>query len=135
MLSPLSASGSTNVLFRVGDDLLVRVPRQPGAGTAIVKEQRWLPVIGAGQPAFGYSKQWSIVKWSEGELPNPYDPMSPSDETANRQHLELAADLADVILGLRNIELPSTISAESKLQSYRGRSLQGFDRATRYCIE
>jgi aminoglycoside phosphotransferase (APT) family kinase protein len=146
-LSPLSASGSTNILFRLGDHLLVRVPRQPGAGTAIAKEQRWLPVIGVGlpvsvpefvgvgQPAFGYPEQWSIVKWLEGELPNPCDPMSPCDETANRQHLELAADLADVILALRNIELPSTISAESKLRNYRGRSLQGFDQATRYCIE
>ena len=27
---PLGASGSTNALFRLGADLLVRMPRQPG---------------------------------------------------------------------------------------------------------
>ena len=30
----LSTSGSSNVLFRLGDDLLVRLPRQPNGGTA-----------------------------------------------------------------------------------------------------
>lgn len=146
-LCPLSASGSTNILFRLGDELLVRIPRQPGAGTAINKEQRWVPVIGAGlsvsvpefvgvgQPAFGYPEQWSIVKWLEGELPAPCNPMDSAAESLARQRSVLAADLADVILALRNMELPETISGESKLRNYRGRTLQGFDRATQYCIE
>jgi hypothetical protein len=29
-LSPLWASGSSNALFRLGDELLIRLPRQPG---------------------------------------------------------------------------------------------------------
>jgi len=41
-----AASGSTNALFRLGDRLLVRFPRQPGGGEAIHKEWRWLPAIG-----------------------------------------------------------------------------------------
>ena len=28
----LSATGSTNMLFRLGNDMLIRMPRQPGAG-------------------------------------------------------------------------------------------------------
>ena len=42
----LAASGSTNALFRLGDDLLVRLPRQPGGSAAISKEAAWLPVLG-----------------------------------------------------------------------------------------
>ena len=44
-LTRLDASGSTNVLFRLGDDLLVRLPRQPGGSVAIEKEHRWLPEV------------------------------------------------------------------------------------------
>ena len=33
-LSHLPASGSSNALFRLGDDRLVRLPRQPGRGAA-----------------------------------------------------------------------------------------------------
>ena len=44
-LRGLGASGSTNVLFRLGDGLLVRLPRQPGGSAAIGKERRWLPQI------------------------------------------------------------------------------------------
>lgn len=42
-LCRLEASGSTNVLFRLGDELLLRSPRQPGGGAGIEKEQHWLP--------------------------------------------------------------------------------------------
>src|SRR5690348_16839281 len=38
-------TGSTNALFRLGEDLLVRVPRQPGGTETIEKEQRWLPYV------------------------------------------------------------------------------------------
>ena len=34
LLRPLDTSGSSNALFRLGDDLLVRLPRQPGGALA-----------------------------------------------------------------------------------------------------
>ncbi len=40
-LRPLGYSGSSNALFRLGDELLVRLPRQPGGSTTIDKEARW----------------------------------------------------------------------------------------------
>ena len=36
--APLRSSGSSNALFRLGNDLLVRLPRQPGGGATIEKE-------------------------------------------------------------------------------------------------
>ncbi len=44
-LSRLPASGSTNVLFRLGDELLVRLPRQPAGSATIDKEAKYLPLI------------------------------------------------------------------------------------------
>ena len=39
----LGASGSTNALFRLGDDLLVRLPRQPGGGALGRRRTRITP--------------------------------------------------------------------------------------------
>ncbi|MBM4205482.1 MAG: phosphotransferase, partial [Gammaproteobacteria bacterium] len=64
-LQPLAASGSSNRLYRLGNDLLVRLPTQPGGGASIIKEQAWQPVlqehlpveipqiIAVGEPALG----------------------------------------------------------------------------------
>ena len=46
----LASSGSTNALFRLGDEFIVRLPRQPGGSAAISKEATWLPVLGPRLP-------------------------------------------------------------------------------------
>ncbi len=78
---PLDQTGSSNRLFRLGDDLLVRLPRQRGGSSTLGKEQRWVPkvapglavavpqVIGVGEPGFGYPEQWSITQWLPGSTP------------------------------------------------------------------
>jgi len=142
-LHRLGASGSTNVLFRLGDELLVRLPRQPGGSVAIGKERRWsgeigrqLPVavpeiVAIGEPAFGFGERWSIVGWLDGDLPqacNPEDPPAP-------ERSALAADLADVMLALRAIDVPEAAATDPDLRSYRGRSLVEFDKWTRRNIQ
>jgi hypothetical protein len=71
----LASSGSTNALFRVGDELLVRLPRQPGGSASISKEVTWLPVLGpllpvavpevvaVFEPDHAYPERWSVVRW------------------------------------------------------------------------
>lgn len=142
-LSRLDASGSTNMLFRLGDDLLVRLPRQPGGSAAINKEYRWLPTIGChlpvavpeiaalGNPAFGFGESWLIVHWRDGELPRACDPDDPSAP----ERSTLAADLADVILALRKVDVTQAATADPALQSYRGRSLANFDKQMRRNIQ
>jgi len=72
-LRPLDAFGSSNALFRLGEDLLVRLPRQPGGSATIAKEARWLPyvapalavavpkIVAVGEPDLGYPERWSVV--------------------------------------------------------------------------
>lgn len=133
-LSRLTASGSSNVLFRLGDSLLVRLPRQPGGSASIDKEQRWLPEIGRhlpvtvpeivhiGQAADAYPERWSIVSWLAGELPQA---CTPEDGFAPERS-RLASDLADVILALRAVAVPEVAATDPHLRSYRGRPLSEF---------
>lgn len=71
--------GWDNELFRLGPDLVVRLPRRQVADALMVAEQQWLPVITArlavptsaplrcGVPGPGYPWHWSVSRWIEGE--------------------------------------------------------------------
>ena len=73
------ANGWDNVMFRVGDDLSVRMPRRRVAASLIEHEQRWLPVLaptlplpipapthlGVASDAFPFA--WSVLPWFDGE--------------------------------------------------------------------
>ena len=142
-LRKLGAFGSSNRQFRLGNELLVRLPRQPGGGAAIEKEERWTPIIGShlpvavpefvgsGEPAFGYSERWSIVRWLDGEHPKVCSPTEPA--TVKRS--QLADDLATVILALRSTDVPQTALMEPNLQNYRGRALEEYDEPMRQNID
>ena len=69
----LLANGWDNVLFRLGSELVVRLPRRSLAAALVGHEQTWLPVLAprlplpipapvrVGQPALGYPWRWSVV--------------------------------------------------------------------------
>jgi aminoglycoside phosphotransferase (APT) family kinase protein len=72
------AHGWDNVSFRLGDELVVRLPRRAAAVDLVVHEQRWLgelaprlplpiPVpVRLGRPGRGYPWPWSVVPWLAG---------------------------------------------------------------------
>jgi aminoglycoside phosphotransferase (APT) family kinase protein len=131
-LRRLASTGSTNTLFRLGDDLVVRVPRQPGGTSTIEKEQRWLPyvarslavavpeVVAVGEPAAGYPERWSIVRYVDGEPPR-----LPSAGEAPRH--DLAHDLAGVVTALRRATVPAEAVGDPSLRWYRGEPLSRYD--------
>jgi aminoglycoside phosphotransferase (APT) family kinase protein len=73
-----TASGWDNAMFRLGDDLVVRLPRRQVAARLLQHEQAWVPRLAAqltlpvsaplrtGQPARDYPWHWSIVPWIDG---------------------------------------------------------------------
>lgn len=142
-LSRLGASGSTNAVFRLGDELLVRLPRQPGNGAAIEQERRWtvelgprLPVrvpqvLAVGRPAHGYGERWSIVGWLPGVHPKACGP----DEPPSRERTELAVDLAEVVIALRGTPLSRESVRDPALRGYRGGPLAGLDGSVRKNVE
>lgn len=72
------ASGWDNVLYRLGDDLVVRLPRRAMAAALVANEQRWLGVLApelplaipvpvrVGRPTDDYPWSWSIQPWIPG---------------------------------------------------------------------
>ena len=78
----LVANGWDNAIFRLGDDLAVRLPRRVLAVHLIEHEQRWLPELahrlpvavptptrnGRPAPELGYDVPWSIVPWLPGDV-------------------------------------------------------------------
>ena len=75
----LPASGTDNVIYRLGPDLLVRLPRTHEAASRMVKEQDWLPTLAPqlplpiplplaiGLPVDDYPVPWAVYPWLPGE--------------------------------------------------------------------
>ncbi|WP_331719340.1 aminoglycoside phosphotransferase family protein [Streptomyces sp. NBC_00158] len=73
------SAGTDNVMFRLGGDMTVRLPRVPDAAGQVAAEQRWLPhlaphlpldvpvPLGHGSPGEGFGYAWSVYRWLDGE--------------------------------------------------------------------
>lgn len=72
--------GWDNTNFRLGDDLVVRMPHRSEAADLIENEQRWLPELATklsiavpspervGHPDLEYPWKWSITRWYPGSV-------------------------------------------------------------------
>ncbi|WP_152364207.1 aminoglycoside phosphotransferase family protein [Microlunatus speluncae] len=99
----LIANGWDNVIFRLGDDLLVRLPRRAVAARLVINEQRWLPVIADQLPApiptpvrigaatADYPWPWTICRWHTG---------MPLIDVPVEQRTVLAVPLAEFLAAL-----------------------------------
>jgi len=71
--------GWDNAMFRLGEELAIRLPRRAAAAALIENERRWLPELQArlplavpapihcGHPQDDYPWPWSIARWLPGE--------------------------------------------------------------------
>ncbi|HMG52194.1 MAG TPA: phosphotransferase, partial [Kofleriaceae bacterium] len=104
LIQPVASAGTDNALYRLGDDMVVRLPRIHGAVESLDKEHQWLPrlapllpvaipgPLAKGAPAEGYPWHWSVYRWLEGENPT-------IDHHGDSRRL--AADLASFIAALQ----------------------------------
>jgi aminoglycoside phosphotransferase (APT) family kinase protein len=132
---PVPSAGTDNALYRLGEDLVVRLPRIDWAVGQVDKEHQWMPRLAPflpllipaplekGQPGEGYPWEWSIYQWHEGEN-------TTLDQIADP--VQAAVDLAEFLLALQSIDTGGGPDAiEHKL---RGAPLVLRDRATRGAI-
>ncbi|MFI7277749.1 aminoglycoside phosphotransferase family protein [Streptomyces sp. NPDC049879] len=80
-VAAVASTGTDNAMFRLGDDLAVRLPRIPGAVGNVTAEQHWLPrlaphlpfavpaPVGLGAPGEGFPWPWSVLRWLDGANP------------------------------------------------------------------
>src|SRR5437762_13473462 len=83
------AEGWDNVIYRLGDELTVRLPRRRLAAALVEHEQRWLPQlapglplaipapVGIGRPGRGFPWSWSVCPWLPGVVAQQVPPDDP----------------------------------------------------------
>jgi len=105
-IAPVPSAGTDNALYRLGEDMVVRLPRIDWAAEDVEKEQRWLPrlapqlplaipaPLAQGAPGEGYPWRWSVYQWLNGEDASVARITDPG---------QAARDLAHFITALREI--------------------------------
>jgi aminoglycoside phosphotransferase (APT) family kinase protein len=107
-IRPVTSAGTECVLYRLGDDLVIRLPRRPGEGLDALLTQGvlgrlapFLPVpvpalMAEGRPTADYPASWGVLRWLEGDTPVEGHLTAPGP---------LAADLAEFLRALWRVGL------------------------------
>ena len=134
-IQPVPSVGTDNALYRLGDDMVVRLPRIHWAVGQVEKDHEWLPKLAPflplaipaplamGEPGEGYPWHWSIYQWLEGENATIEQIAEPC---------QAAIDLAKFITALQQIDpAGGPLAADHDL---RGAPLSTRDTETREAI-
>lgn len=125
--------GTDNAIWRLGDDLVVRLPRIGWAQEQVLREATWLPVlaphlpmevpqpVAIGEPALGYPYKWAVHRWIPGRGAALGHVINP---------LAFAADLAAVVAALQRVPTDGAPPARG-----RARPLSDYNESTRKAIE
>jgi aminoglycoside phosphotransferase (APT) family kinase protein len=132
-IRPVDTQGTWRVNYRLGEGLVIRLPRVPETGgLGPVLEQGvlsrmapLLPVevpelVALGQPAAGYPSTWGVLRWIDGDVPVEGQLAAPD---------LLAADLADFVRALWKVDLAGGKPADG------GQPLSTFNEFTVRTIE
>ncbi|TDD02306.1 aminoglycoside phosphotransferase family protein [Nonomuraea deserti] len=132
-LKLLDPAGSDHVIYRLGEQLSVRLPRHAGAIGQAAKEYEWLPrlaphlplaipvPVGVGEPDFGYPWRWAVSRWLEGEV---------ATVEALAHSSAAAVQLAEFLAALQQYR-PDDVPTPETRDDLTGQSLKSRDQATR----
>lgn len=128
--APVHADGGwDNEMYRLGDDLAVRLPRRQIAVALTANEQRWLPALApllrlripapvrVGRPADEYPYPWGVVPWLPG---------APAWREPVARRTAWAAELADALADL-HVPAPD----DAPINPFRSGPLAGRDQGVR----
>ncbi|MFF1632790.1 aminoglycoside phosphotransferase family protein [Leifsonia sp. NPDC058248] len=131
----LVADGWDNVIYRLGGDLAVRIPRRQVAVQLIVNEQTWLPRLAprlpvavpvpvrVGMPSSDFPWPWSIVRWVDG---------IDGADVSGAERSPIAGPLAEFVAALH---IPAPAGQDVPHNPVRGVPLATRDRAVRERLE
>lgn len=134
-LTPVASAGTDNALFRLGPDMMIRLPKADWARQFITRENKILSrlagqlplaipeLIAAGQPSEAFAHPWSILRWIEGESAPP----------GTLDTVETATALARFIRTLQSIEPADDLPAGAA-NGFRGASLTTRDKQARASV-
>lgn len=124
--------GTDNAIWRLGGDMVIRLPRIHWATEQVDKEATWLPrlaryltvslpkPIAIGEPSAEYPYRWAIHQWLPGD---------PASHERIDNPLDFADELAQTVIELRSVPIEGAPPARN-----RARPLQDYDESTRRAI-
>jgi aminoglycoside phosphotransferase (APT) family kinase protein len=133
---PVQPSGWDNRTFRLGDEMVVRLPSAEGYVAQVEKEHRWLPrlaphlplaipiPLAMGLPDHEYPWAWSVYHWIDGERAS-VERIGDLRAFAN--------DLARFITALQQVD-PTDVPVPKPHNFLRGGPLPTYDREMRQAI-
>ena len=136
-LERLAPGGSDHVIYRLGRELTVRLPRHEGAIGQAAKEARWLPRLAAhlplavpepvavGEPDLGYPWPWAVTRWLAGE--------TATVEALAGSH-EAAGALAEFLIALQRFAPADLPNVTAGVELDETKPLSDRDSATREAI-
>lgn len=107
-LRRLDSAGTDNVMLRLGDEMVLRLPRTPAAARALSREAAWMPRL-AGLPFL--HPPLALAEPAEGDYPFAFAvlPWIAGDDAVAappRDEERLAEDLGRFVAALRGLPLP-----------------------------
>lgn len=125
-LRRFDSSGTVNAVYRLGETLVVRLPKAPEYVGGPEREARWMPVFAQslpihvpkydrlGHPTSRYPSHWSVLEWVEGE---------PAGDATIANLDQAATDLGEFVQELRDVSTANTPTGGN----YRAFGLAGVD--------
>ena len=135
-VAPVLPRGTDNALYRLGDELVVRLPRTEQTSRRLEMERLWLPrlapllpisvpvPVADGSAADGYPFTWSVYRWLPGE---------PAYVLDIADTWRLALDLAEFVAAMQRIDATDG-PPPGPHNAFRGEPLVARDAATRAAI-
>lgn len=106
-LTPLVTAGTDNAIYRLGQDLAVRLPIRESAVPQVAREQQWLPRLAghlplsipeplhAGVATDDFPWPWSVCRWLDGQ---------DAGQESLPDLAQAARDLGHFLVALRSID-------------------------------
>jgi aminoglycoside phosphotransferase (APT) family kinase protein len=135
-IASVPSGGTDNALYRLGDEMVVRLPRRQRTTGTLKKERRWLPRLAPllplgvplpladGTPDESFPFEWSVYRWLKGK-DMTVEPVADLGR--------LAADLAEFIVSLQQVD-PTDGPSPGEHNFFRGEPLAKRDESTRAAI-
>lgn len=123
------AGGWGNQMWRLGDDLAVRMQRMDKGPDLQLKERRWLPLLASrlplpiptpvrsGTPSERFPKMWTVMTWVEG-MPLDHGTIARGDH---------AAEMLAAFLKALHVEAPADAPGASDFGTHPKHSRGGFE--------
>jgi aminoglycoside phosphotransferase (APT) family kinase protein len=128
------AQGTDNVVFRLGTELSVRLPRKPSAVRSLLIEREWLPwmaprlplavplPVASGEPAGAYPFPWTVCTWVSGRPLPPGGGLTAGDGDT----------LAEFVMALQALE---TTGGPQVQPGQRAGSVAAYDAVARAALD